>query len=41
MFVHSIRRKVATTEKVDERTPLINEPTRSVVDLREPVMDDN
>ena len=41
VFVHSKIRKVATTENVDERTPLIHEPTRSVVDLREPVMDDN
>ena len=41
VFVHSRMRKVATTENVGERTPLINEPTRTVVDLREPVMDDN
>ena len=32
---------VVTTENVDERTFLINEPTRTVVDLREPVTDDN
>ena len=41
VFVRSKMRKVATTENVYERTPLIHEPTRSVVDLREPVMDDN
>ena len=38
-FLHSKMRKLSNNDNVNERTPLINKPTDSAVDLREPVME--
>ena len=38
-FLHSKIRKLSNNDNVNERTPLMNKPTNSVVHLREPVME--